>query len=247
MHIHIYIYIYVYIVNHVYLVNIFPLLYFPPLPPPLSPSISLTLNTSLVLVSSFSWVLSLFLSLSFWRGCTISLSFSLALVPCVSRPASLPHYFPLSLPPSLYFSSSNFLFRILTFSFLRPFSLSPPPPPFLFLSLSLSLSLSGAGARSHSPFLSLSCRACRARVCHDSYMCVPCLIHVCAMTHTCLCHDSYRRDSQQCKTGNTLQHTVTHCNALQVFGRARPLSLTTFLSPFPPLSTSLPLIFFFAF
>jgi len=52
-------------------------------------------------------------------------------------------------------------------------------------------------------------------VCHDSYMCVPWLIHVCAMTHTCVCHDSYRHDSRQCKTGNTLQHTVTHCNALQ--------------------------------
>jgi len=28
-------------------------------------------------------------------------------------------------------------------------------------------------------------------VCHDSFMCVPWLIHMCAMTHLCVCHDSF--------------------------------------------------------
>jgi len=28
-------------------------------------------------------------------------------------------------------------------------------------------------------------------VCHDSFICVPCLIHMCAMPHSCVCRDSF--------------------------------------------------------
>jgi len=35
------------------------------------------------------------------------------------------------------------------------------------------------------------CAMTHSYVCHDLFICVPWLIHMCAMTHSCMCHDSF--------------------------------------------------------